>query len=324
MTAQLVGTFGRMGWDGKVDTEGHREYHITFLVKADVLDGPQVVMNTPGLAPIGFFWAYGNDWDPWAICRPDRKIAIHQEKKGDPNRFWTVEQTFSTKPTGRCQDTTIEDPLLEPPKVSGGFVKYTEEATHDRWGAAIKSSSHEMLRGPNVEFDHNRPTVRIEQNVSLLQLNVFSAMVDTVNDDWLWGLSARKIKLSNASWTRKVLGVCDYYFTRVFEFDVDFRTFDRDLVDEGTKAFGRIKSDSNPPDWEIPAGWDRCNPLHYTRYKDQTGENARVLLDGNGNPLQTAGSLCTGTGEGTGLTTIHVEYYDESNFLLLGIPTVLG
>jgi len=100
----------------------------------------------------------------------------------------------------------------------------------------IKSSSHEQIRGRQVEFDNNKPSVTIRQNVAALGLSTFSQMVDTVNSVPMWGLGTRRIKLSNAPWERKYYGRCHVYYTRTFEFDIDYKTFDRDAVDEGTKV----------------------------------------------------------------------------------------
>ncbi len=303
---------GQRRWSVGRDDEGHREYRIVHRVRASTIDGPQVVLLTPGLPLVGSPWAFDNDFDPWAMCFPFMRIET--EVRDEPNTIWRVEQKFSTKPLFRCQDIPIEDPLLEPADISGSFVKYTKEVTEDKDGNKIKSSSHEMIRGPQVEFDFNRSSVTISQNVSLLELDVFTPMVDTVNDAVLWGLGARQIKLSNVSWERKVLGSCGFYYTRSLEFDIDATTFDRNIVDEGTKVLSGH--------WE-EAGWtldnidggapDKTNPQHFNRYKDRNDENSRVMLDGNGEPLAV------------GATPIEIplDYYGESNFLLLGIPTTL-
>ncbi len=318
MSASVFNTKQRT-WSGSRNAEGHREFKVVHIVKAAILDGPQVVMSAAGLPLTGSMWNFDNDLDPWAFCLPTISVSIHQEKEGDSNRYWKVENTFSTRPTERCQDETIEDPLLEPQKISGGFVKYTKEITKQRAnhsdpllaGKEIKSSSHEMFRGPQMEFDFNRPTVRIGQNVASLGLETFAEMVDTVNDDVLWGLDARKIKLSNVTWERRVYGLCNFYYTRNFEFDIDFNTFDREVVDEGTK---QIIGDFNEDvEYQKATGMVKTDPQNFQRAKDFKGENIRVLLDGNGEPL----------GAGADPVKIEVEHYPESNFLLLGIPTSL-
>lgn len=300
------------------DDDGHREYTLRLLVKSNDPqdDGPETVLGTSGLPTVGAAYATGNDSDPWAFCSP--RLRITPERGKEPNKLWFLDYVFTTKPFKRCQDTTIDDPLTEPDRISGTFVKYTKEATRDRNNNLIKTSSHEVVRGPQVEFDANRPSVRIEQNVATLELNVFSEMVDTVNDATLWGLAARKIKLSNVSWDRKIYGSCNYYYTRSFDFDVDFKGFDRTFMDEGTKCIrGKWASNEagtgSTDKWVVDAAAVATNPQDFIRYKDRNGENTRVLLDGNGRPLADADSPFE----------IDVEYYGESNFLLLGIPASL-
>lgn len=315
----------RSGWRNlslSRDDEGHREYTIRFVIESNdpADDGPETVLGTVGLPSIGSAWAVGNDSDPWAFCSP--RLRITPSIRNEPCKVWYADYVFTTKPWKRCQTTAIEDPLLEPDDISGSFVKYTKEAARDRNGNLIKSSSHELFRGPQVEFDHNRPSVRIEQNVASLGLDTFAAMVDTVNDATLWGLAARKIKLSNVAWSRKVYGTCNYYYTRSFDFDINFDGFDRRVLDEGTKVLnGRWADDEDgsgsSDSWVLidinGAAPDSENPQHFIRYKDRNGENTRVILDGTGKPLS----------DGANPYYHEIEYYSESDFTLLGIPTSL-
>lgn len=289
MTAVL---HGRRRWSGSRDAEGHREYKLLSLVRHDPLDGPNVVMNAPGLALPGSFWSFGNDIDIWAFCLPTMTVSPAPGVKENQKYKWSVvEQTFSTKPPQlqfqRCNDTNIEDPLLEPPKISGSFVKYQEEATHDRFGNPILTSSWEQLRGAQVEFDSNRPQVVISQNVPVLDLALFSSMVDCVNDAPMWGVDRRMVKLSDAKWERKYYGTCYVYYTRTMTFDINFLTFDRDLLDEGTKCL-RGQWNKTTGLWDLikinGADPDPTNPTHFDRYKDKNYENARVILDGGGKP----------------------------------------
>ncbi len=296
------------------DKEGHRDYEIEHLVKATVAeDGPQVVGNTPGLPVIGSIYLFSNDLDAWAFCWPNMTIQQQPAKRGEATCVWSVKQKFSTRPLERCQDNAVEDPLLEPQKVSGSFVRYTTEAKKDRNGNAILTTSHELIHGPQVEFDNHRPTVVIEQNVAALGLETFSDMVDTVNDANLWGMGPRKVKMSAPTWSRKLYGLCNFYFTRRFEFQIDAKTFDRDdILNEGTKALG----DRNPTTGAWVVAGDVANPDDFNRYQDKKGNVARVLLAADGSPLGLNDDpipIPLGT----------VEKYEERNFLLLGIPTNL-
>lgn len=315
------------------DAEGYRTYKAVIRVASNsstpLPDGPLTVLQTPGLPTPGSAWSFSSEIDAEVWCRPDAQIKRAGEyRDGDPVMNWDVELTFSNKPLPpsqeRCNSTTTGDPLLEPQKVSGTFVKYTEEATYDRFGVAITSSCGEPMRGPQVEFDKSRPTVRIQQNVADLQLGLCAALMDVVNDAPLWGLPARCVKLSQFSWERHFYGSCYVYYTRTFDFDVRYDTFDRTLVDQGTMVL-RGHWDTNTAsltygtyvlDGGVSPG--STSPSDVIRYKDWHGENATVILDGNGRPWDEGGRS-TGTSDDTMGTRV-VQKYDEANLLLLGIP----
>jgi len=296
----------RYSWTGEADQEGHRTYKLGIkVVTTSKHDGPYNVMHCPGLPLTGTSWNFGLDSDPWAFCYPTMSAKLLASDDHGGGYYWAVEKTFSTKPLSRCQDESIEDPLLEPQKVGGSFANYTKEATVDRNGLAIRTSSDELVRGPQVEFDDHRPIVWVEQNVATLGLETFSDMMNKVNDDLLWGMAARKVKLSTASWERKLYGVCNYYYTRRFEFQLNSETFDRnDVIDEGTRAKGYW----NP----TTRVWVNAGDV-FNQYRDQNGSLCRVLLDGAGSRLADGAAPVN-------IPRCPIEYYKERNFLLLGIP----
>ncbi len=315
MTAAVYG--GPRTWSLDRDREsGNRTYGITHLVKVTDPwnDGPNTVLNAVGLPTIGSVWNFGTDLDLFAYCTPRASVRIHDEQEGDAPEFYRVDQEFTSEPLEKCQDDQVEDPLLEPQKVSGSFVKTTQEAVFDRFGDVVRSSSHELFRGAQVEVDSHRPTVTIEQNVGTLGLSTFSAMINKLNDSTMWGLPARTIKLSDITWTRKVYGSCNYYYTRIFTFDIDFNTFDRNILDEGTKAL-EGHWDKTTGEWTLDningLPPDPTNPTHFDRVKDRRGENMRVMLDGAGKPLTDSDNP----------KFRETEFYDEDNLLSLGIPT---
>lgn len=328
---------GRQYWNMKRDSEGHREYKLGSIVEASFTDGPFNVLNTAGLPVPGSIWVIDGDSDPWAWCRLEADVKPLQQKKGEKYKWWLVEHTFSSKPLKRCGEQQIDNPLLEPMKISGSFLKYTEEASTDYRGLPITYSSHERVRGSAVEFDNNRPQVMIEQNVANLELDLLSLLVNSVNDDALWGLPARCVKLSTVSWERKYHGFCYKYYTRKFEFDIRYETFDRYTLDESNMAIrGAWQKDRNsvqygqyvPARNEYGEDLDPDNPRNFVRYKDWNGENARVLLNGRGRPYDpgvvgTGTSPGTGTGDDTSIGVIPIRKYTARNLLLLNIPTVL-
>lgn len=336
MAATLRG--GPRTWGGTRDDEGHREFTVVHLVAvSDPSDGPYTVMNCPGLPLIGSEWNFGNDLDIWAFCWPTMKVSIHMEKEGDPPGLYRVEQKFSTKPipSKRCQDTTIEDPLQEPDRISGSFNKMAQEDPYDKLGNLIKSSSHEIFRGPLVEFDKSHLTVKIEQNRALLELYAIGLLQNCLNDDVLWGYPARCIKFNMPQWERLYYGSCNVYFKRHLEFEARMNDdgtsgWDRDILDEGSKV---LKGH-----WNQQGSWildnfgsdapNKNNPNHFIAFHDQKGNQIRAILDGNGLPADVfvdpdeTGTGSPGNQSGPAYYH-HIEKYPEANLLSLGIPVDL-
>lgn len=337
---------GAQKWSLNRNEKGEREYGISWLIEADETEGPYTVLQTPGLPLPGSTWNFFDDNDPWAYCRPTCQLQQwqHSEKDG-PWRWWQVTQTFSTLPLIRCQDTTVENPLLEPPVISGTFVQETKEAVYDLEGKPLLTSSHERYRGSNVEFDFARPTIHIEHNVANLELPLLAELINKVNSVPMWGLDVRCVKLSQISWQKQYYGSCQPYYKRTFDFDIRFETFDRLLLDEGSKALngewdqrtGKYKikpiqhfgeDGVTVVSEEVP---DPKNPQHFCRYKDRYGENARVILNGAGLPAET---VVVNLGEDPNDVDPEEEpdpdsgdpgrrlirFYKPENLFLLGLP----
>lgn len=308
MSATVLGV---MDWGMTRDQEGHRTYNLKTLIKTDDYnDGPATVMFASGLPLPGSLWAYGNDFDPWAFCYPN--LTVQPIVKREKNLYWTADQIFSTKPLRRCQDTSIDNPLAEPARISGTFAQDKRMTDKDRNGATITSSSLEPIR---IEAPDCRPSVVIEMNTGYLELDLFSEMINTVNDSPLWGLPARHIMLSNISWARLLYGTCTYYFTRKFEFQVQRGGYDiTDMVDKGFKVV-RGEWNGTTHEWE-PSGDDPTDPNNFVVYTDENGHAfpTATLLDGSGNPL-------TDLDNPVFIPTI--ERDPESNFYALGVPSYL-
>lgn len=317
---------GQRTWSMAMDDEGHREYKAKWRVAGLSTDGPSAARVAVGLPAFGSPWVLDGENDPWAWCRHAASVVPVVE--GEPNTQFDVELTFSSKPPDNksCSDQQVTDPLLQPPKVSGSFTKRKEEATRDRFGSLIHNSAYEQMRGHTVEFDKSTPSVKVEMNVAALDLASLAATIETVNAFPLWGCAPRCVKLSGVSWERKYHGLCAVYYTETLDFEVCAETFDRDLLDEGTKVLhGHWRTTDGA--WVLdPIGGfppDPTNPQHFDRFKDRNGENCRVVLSGG---LPVGVSIGTGTGTASGSVvatpgTVRVEYYPESDFLLLGVPS---
>lgn len=313
---------GELRVTGGADEGGHRTYKLTYLVESGPNDGPANVMNCPGIPLPGTYWIIGDDVDLWAWCRFERDVQHYAHKDGEYPRYWALTMTFSTKPLAggpwgmaRCTDSPVEDPLLEPARISGGFKHYTEEAWADRHGNRILTSSWENITGPQVEVEKGRPTVRIQLNVATFDLAGTSAMVHTVNSSELWGMPPRTVKFSNFTWEEQYHGICSKYYTLTFEFEADYRGFDRDLPDEGSKTLSgsylTSPGSSNGATYVLKTinglSPDKNNPQHFIRYQDRNGNPSKVMLDGNGQPAYAGRGVSIASISDAGTSVVTVE-----------------
>jgi hypothetical protein len=285
---------GRLDWKASQTDEGHREYDIDFLIHTDdPNDGPYTI----GSSGVGYYpgtiWNFGNDLDIWAYCQPN--VTVTPLVTGEKSNYWKLSQKFSTKANNRDQQDPPGNPLLEPPEVSGSFVKYTREAVEDKDGKAIRSSSLERFKGASVERDDSRHSITIKKNIPTLPLATWRTMMDTTNSHSMWGLPANTVKLSNISWAKKYYGtnLLSFYYAVTYEFDITFESFTRKILDEGTRT--------------LKAGGDAQDPKDFVPY------NGVVLLNG-------AGLAIT---EEADVTYLSKDLYKQTNLFSLGIPTSL-
>jgi hypothetical protein len=289
--------------ESSMDKDGQATYVVTYLVDCDPDDGPEIIRQCPGLPKPGDYYSVDNDRNNYAFCYWADQIK-KWSPENEPATQYKVTKTFSTKAenTEHCRPNAAEDPLIELPKISGSQQKYTEEAVIDRFGRAITYSSWERIRGPQNEWDRNRTSIKIQQNVASFYYGVQlpSSMLDCVNAFPLWGLPVRTIKLSTAAWEKKYYGPCIPYYSRTLDFDIrytlldsgTYETWDRFILDESSKVLmGKWSGSGSTLTW-VPqfqvAGMtgtpDPNNPAHFMKCADVTGNLQKMVLNGAGVP----------------------------------------
>jgi len=305
---------GVLEWSGGRAMDTHRTYNVKFLVESDdIEDGPQAVTYCAGLPNVGATWTYGNDNDAYALCTPI--VNCETMLKREANYWWILSYEFTTKPWLLCLNQQLTHPASMPDIISGSFISYSERTNKRRRGDTGTSASGKPIMSSSLEpiwvdKDKNRPTVSIQQTRVNLELAMISQMIDTLNDATLWGLPPRCVKLRNVPWQRLVWGTCSYYFKRNLEFEIKYDTFDEtEIRDAGHRWLNPEKLAKDPY-------LDPTNPDNFTAAVDANGNIQKsVLLNGAGqrcsDPINHEHFIDT------------VELYDETNFLLLGIPTAL-
>lgn len=288
-----------------MDEGSHRTYTVKFRVESDnqaegTADGPQQVRNTPGLPIPGNIYQIDADLDVWAYCLPNVEIDP-QNSDYRPAQFWILTYTFTTKPITRPIMNDVQDPMVEPPKITITPRDYTEEAVYDRFRRKITNSAHELFRGPQNEWEFSRAVVRIEQNVPLLDAATLFPLNNTLNSVAMWGFPARFIKMKIVQLQQLYIKFFTFW-KRTLDFEIWVREdedgnpisgWDRQLLDEGTKVLrGKWTNLGTAADprwtWELIGNPNRNNPSDFIRFQDVNGNLARVVLDGAGKPYVPA------------------------------------
>lgn len=286
----------------KIDEEGYSTYDVVYKVEDTLCQyGIASVRFAVGLPLYGAPLDFGpNDRDLTVWRRAVLDVSPSPDTPpGEKPRLYYITYQFSNTPEEECKEQDFEDPLQKPQETEGAMAHNKEEAKYDRFGKRIVNSAHEQIRGAQVEFDDDRPTVRIVQNVNDLELPLCVAMRNHVNMFPLWGMPKRCIKLKSFTWKAKYYGKCYKYYERMFEFELNYNTWDRDLQDEATKVlhgrWGTLARDGTTrwvvtPIDSMGSGPgvepDPDNPAHFIRWKDRNGENMRGILNGRGIPYE--------------------------------------
>lgn len=308
------------------DEEGHRTYTVNWHVKTlSSTYGPANILANWGLLPVvGQAYNFGpTEFDPWAFCTPELNISAHPGvADGEPHDDWVITQKFSTKQSWRCNTSPIENPLLEPFQLSGGYAHEQFETHIDKDGNVLQQPTEEPITGPVVEVKRSFPTIEFTANFPVIDVPLFSELVNRVNDATLWGLPPRTIRLSDVRWERLVYGSCFYYFRVTYSFEINTSTAEiPTLEDDGTngakqtevvgfdpviEATGMLRNTGNIAANGTGTAWELA--------KNDEGELiGPVMLDSYGYQVADQKDQYIRV----------LRLAKEGNFLLLGIPPTL-
>lgn len=227
---------GPRAWSMTRNRRGHRTYEITYRIAVDRTDsGPLTALEfTPGLPEVGSQWDEGGVIDEWAFFTQEAKV-VQADRESD-NQYFDVTMIATSEPDDYCPEENKEDPLAVAPRIRIESVDYQREGVFDSNGDPIVNSAFEQFRGAQVEFDHKRYRVIIEQNVAHLEFDLVDSLMNNLNDLQLWGFPAGSVKFSRVEAQPLYYTNCQQYYLRRLMFDIDGNGFTRRLLDEGTKA----------------------------------------------------------------------------------------
>ena len=304
MTAIAVKNLGRPKL--KRDKESHRTYTVDWLVETDdVTDGPINILAATGLPQPGDYYEFYGEYDHWATCKWDMDVQLMHQDQGRGSTAWKVTQRFSTKSDGKERQQQRDNPLNEPPEISGGWNQVARKRHFDKDNKAITNSSKEPITSDDV-LTRNiaQPTVDITMNLPDLPLSIIATAINRVNQTAMWGLGPRHVRLYNCPWSRKIMTNGFMYYSVTYQFECSFESWDIPFLDQGFKEYVGPEERTEK---------QVANPLNYSMPEGVDQDEEPFLLNGEGGRLA----------DGEDVVFIKPQIDSEFNFFALGIPTRL-
>lgn len=208
--------------------ESVREYVVTYRIKTDTpADGPLTVANSLGFTPTSFYQYVGEE-DRGSFF--DDVSNVRLEHRGDTLQTWLADIKFSTRARKKCSDTQIDDPLQEPPEISGGFAEYKKIVDKYDDGTAIVTSAGEPIQWEETAA-HN--DLFISQNVASLNPASLSLYRGAINADAYLGANKFEWRIMDIKWAKAYRGSCTPYYKRSITLRHDPDTWKREILDQG-------------------------------------------------------------------------------------------
>ena len=308
MSTTLVGP---VDWGTSRDREGYREYDLTWLIEVTnqyspslAITDPADISETAGLPTIGSSWSdlswiTGSDAAAW--CTPEYEIRPYGVIQGEAPTFYTYKSIYSTRPFKKCSESNFQNPLFEPPEISGSWVDKKFYPYVDRDGNWYVTRAGERLEGSITETDDSDWELNISFNSLALPLDLINDLRHHLNISPMWGLPVATIKFSKYSFSRKFYGRCFPYYNNSMGFSI--RPDWNQYIPETSEM-------------ELVPGGNPQNPKHWIRRKDVFAENVpRLQLDTAGLPFVDPNTQT--------MSVLTRKPYFLGNLFLLGVPSSL-
>lgn len=202
----------------------NRRYKRVLVVETnDINDGPEIILNTPGMPQLGSSYALGNDFDTIAVC-------VDLQCEPDPNSpyVWKVSALYDSS---RTVDLGLSNPLNLPAEITWTFAKYEYPLQRDANGVPMANSSGERF-DPPLTVEVSRPILTVSRNEASYNEEIAIAYQDAVNSDTFGPAEPLQAKISMITGQRMVdIGI--QYWKVTYEIEFQVRTFCLFVIDQG-------------------------------------------------------------------------------------------
>ena len=304
-----------IGIDGGVNSEFDRQYTIKYQVITGIADGPRTALQAPGIPQWGSFYRYNNEVDLWSFAQQYTPRVVETDMRynfgsGEVKALkWEIDVSYSTRATNRQTQPQRDNPLEEPPKISGSYLSSSRPAYDDKNGAKILNTAGEpYLPAPTVPSDID--TLLISYNTAVISLPQRADYIGSVNSVNIWGLEPRQARLVRWGYTVAYAGSMPY-IQHKFEFNISFQRTPTSNICIGNTYAGK-------------KGWYTILPNEGLSALPAVGKPPIRVTDGRDIPAPAPVKLkCDGTRE-TGANEYWNVYAIEKERNFLQIPGMLG
>lgn len=212
-----------------IDEKLHRTYTSKYKVIDNYKSSPYEIAQAAGIPTYGTYYQWFNDFDLWAfaksikISEPERMENKDGRSEGLAQYIATV--VHSTVPAEGSTDPSNqqprENPLDDPPVISGSFSPFFKQVYRDNAGSQIENSAkHPYV--PPVEIEDHHLTLNISFNTATIDLSQWADFRGAVNSGAIWGLEERQVKLKRWGWKIQYAGNQFSFIKHDFEFLISF------------------------------------------------------------------------------------------------------
>ena len=200
----------------------------------------------------------------------------------------------------------IEDPLLQPPKISYGFASANEPVDRDANGNPIMNSAEETFDPPSSR-DVDDLIIRIQRNTNNFSVWTAASYKNSINSDTIWGVPPGYLMLKDWSATYEK-SASTYYFAESMEFHIRYAA----VFQGGQWVALGWKLRRVDEGYRVKSGVDSNNKPKYQTILDENGKmlSQPTLLDGAGNKLASGADPVYKT----------FDLYPSRSFAALNLP----
>lgn len=205
--------------------DGTIEYDVVMeAITNSSSDGPRTVLSSALVPKRGDTFSFSGDTDQFASLR---SRSISYRGKDETRKVWTLNLKYSSR--GSSQNPSDQsggpaDPIDWSWKVAGRTWNRIEAPDADRNDRPFVNIVGEPFLPP-PERENPDPLIVLTKNHPTLDLSAWCEVQGKVNSNTQWGLTARKVKLREWTWTQHWIGQDRMYFSNTIEVEIKFAGF---------------------------------------------------------------------------------------------------